>query len=39
MRFSLDNVRDTLSDQAGFDRQDSKLASIKFTSNSFNQFS
>jgi iron complex outermembrane receptor protein len=37
--FSLDNVRDTLSDQPGFDRQDSKLASIKFTSSSFNQFS
>jgi len=37
--FSLNNVRDTLSDQPGFDRQDSKLASIKFNSNSFNQFS
>jgi len=37
--FSLDNVRDTLSDHPGFDRQDSKLASIKFTSGSFNQFS
>jgi len=37
--FSLDNVRDTLSDQPGFDRQDSKLASLKFSSESFNPFS
>jgi iron complex outermembrane receptor protein len=36
--FSLDNVRDTLSDEPGFDRQDSKLASLRFTTSRFNAF-
>lgn len=36
--FSLDNVRDTLSDEPGFDRQNSKLASLKFTSSSSDTF-
>jgi len=36
--FSLDNARDTLSDEPGFDRQDSTLASVKFTSSSFDAF-
>ncbi len=37
--FSLDNTRDTLSDEPGFDRQDSKLASINFSSSRFDNFS
>lgn len=36
--FSLDNIRDTLSDSPGFDRQDSKLASLKLSSTRFNAF-
>jgi iron complex outermembrane recepter protein len=36
--FSLDNARDTLADEPGFDRQDSTLASLKFTSRSFEAF-
>ena len=36
--FSLDNVRDTLSDEPGFDRQDSTLASLQFTSTRFSPF-
>ena len=36
--FSLDNVRDTLSDEPGFDRQDSKLASLQFTTRRFEAF-
>ncbi len=36
--FSLDNVRDTLSDEPGFDRQDSKLASLQFTTSRFDAF-
>jgi len=37
--FSLDNLRDTLSDEPGFDRQDSKLASLKYASSRFDTFS
>jgi iron complex outermembrane receptor protein len=37
--FSLDNVRDTLSDEPGFDRQDSKLLSTKLTADNFEKFS
>ncbi len=37
--FSLDNTRDTLSDEPGFDRQDSKLASLNFSSSRFDNFS
>ena len=36
--FSLDNIRDTLSDEPGFDRQDSKLASLNFSTSRFNPF-
>jgi len=36
--FSLDNMRDTLSDEPGFDRQDSKLASLNFTTSRFAPF-
>ena len=36
--FSLDNIRDTLSDEPGFDRQDSKLASLNFTTSRFAPF-
>jgi len=36
--FSLDNVRDTLSDAPGFDKQDSKLASLNFSSSRFENF-
>lgn len=36
--FSLDNVRDTLSDEPGFDRQDSTLGSVHFTSSRFDAF-
>ena len=36
--FSLDNIRDTLSDEPGFDRQDTKLASLNFTSSRFAPF-
>ena len=36
--FSLDNVRDTLSDEPGFDRQDSKLLSIDFSTSRFAPF-
>ena len=36
--FSLDNVRDTQSDEPGFDRQDSTLASLQFTTHRFDAF-
>ncbi|MGA0934157.1 MAG: TonB-dependent receptor [Pseudohongiellaceae bacterium] len=36
--FSLDNMRDTLSDEPGFDRQDTKLASLNFTTSRFAPF-
>jgi len=36
--FSLDNMRDTLSDEPGFDCQDSKLASLNFTTSRFAPF-
>lgn len=36
--FSLDNIRDTLSDTPGFDRQNSKLASLKLRSTRFEHF-
>lgn len=36
--FSLDNIRDTLSDEPGFDRQDSKLASINFSTSRLDPF-
>ena len=36
--FSLDNNRDTLSDEPGFDKQDSTLASLRFKSDSFSHF-
>lgn len=36
--FSLDNVRDTLSDEPGFDRQDSRLASLHFSTSRFPAF-
>ena len=36
--FSLNNIRDTLSDEPGFDRQDSKLASLNFTTSRFAPF-
>jgi len=37
--FSLDNIRNTLSDEPGFDRQDSKIASLNFSSKRFDKFS
>ncbi|MBT5483560.1 MAG: TonB-dependent receptor [Gammaproteobacteria bacterium] len=37
--FSLDNIRDTLSDEPGKDKQNSKLGSLKFSSQRFEQFS
>ena len=37
--FSLDNVRDTLSDEPGKDAQDSKMGSLKFSSQRFEHFS
>ena len=36
--FSLDNVRDTLSDQPGFDRQQSDILSTKLSLTQFEQF-
>jgi outer membrane receptor protein involved in Fe transport len=36
--FSLDNTRHTLSDQPGFDRQDTKALAAKFTYQGFNDF-
>ena len=36
--FSLDNVRDTQSDTPGLDQQDSRLASFKFSSKYFDNF-
>lgn len=36
--FSLDNVRDTLSDEPGRDQQDSRLTSLKVTIDSFSAF-
>jgi iron complex outermembrane receptor protein len=36
--FSLDNTRHTLSDQPGFDRQDTKALATKFTYQGFNDF-
>ena len=36
--FSLDNSRDTLSDQPGFDRQETKALATKFTYQGFNNF-
>jgi iron complex outermembrane recepter protein len=36
--FSLDNVRDTLSDQPGFDRQQSDILSTKLTFTQFEKF-
>ncbi len=37
--FSLDNIRDTLSDQPGFDTQDTSFGSAKLTLDTFNAFS
>jgi len=37
--FSLDNVRDTLSDEPGFDRQKSTLLNTKLTADNFENFS
>ncbi len=37
--FSLDNIRDTLSDEPGFDRQESTLLSTKLTAHNFDSFS
>lgn len=36
--FSLDNGRDTLSDEPGFDRQHADLASLKYTTRRFDAF-
>lgn len=37
--FSLDNNRETLSDQPGFDTQESRLASLQITADTFENFS
>ncbi|MES2624848.1 MAG: TonB-dependent receptor, partial [Pseudomonadota bacterium] len=37
--FSLDNIRDTLSDQPGVDQQDSRLGSLKLSVSTFDNFS
>jgi outer membrane receptor protein involved in Fe transport len=37
--FSLDNIRDTLSDEPGFDRQKSTLLNTKLTADNFENFS